>query len=96
MSRINPGVMNELRAQAHDTLMDIREDIRNNRHWMVFPFNVYSSYIPDTETGWKPNNAKPSDYGSYTRIFDNMESTIAQWQGSLKIVQNIKVKKLIY
>jgi len=94
MSRINPGVMNELRAQAHDTLMDIREDIRNNRHWMVFPFNVYSSYIPDTETGWKPNNAKPSDYGSYTRIFDNMESTIAQWQGSLKIVQKYKGEEI--
>ncbi|QIA73978.1 hypothetical protein GL982_10390 (plasmid) [Spiroplasma citri] len=57
-------------------------------------FNVYSSYIPDTETGWKPNNAKPSDYGSYTRIFDIiLESTIAHiWQGSLKIVQNIKVR----
>ncbi|AXF96864.1 hypothetical protein [Spiroplasma phoeniceum] len=94
MSRISPGAMNDLRAQAHDTLMYIREDIRNNRHWMVFPFNVYSSYIPDTETGWKPNNAKPSDYGSYTRIFDNMESTIAQWQGSLKIVQKYKGEEI--
>ncbi|WP_342256267.1 hypothetical protein [Spiroplasma endosymbiont of Poecilobothrus nobilitatus] len=90
MSRINPGVIEELRRQAHDTLIDIRENIKDNRHWMVFPFNVYSSYIPDTETGWKPNNAKPSDYGSYSRIFDNMESTIAQWQGSLKIVQKYK------
>ncbi|UZQ30667.1 MAG: hypothetical protein OHM56_03810 [Spiroplasma phoeniceum] len=61
---------------------------------MVFPFNVYSSYIPDTETGWKPNNAKPSDYGSYSRIFDNMESTIAQWQGSLKIVQKYKGEEI--
>ncbi len=87
MSRINPGVIEELRRQAHDTLIDIRENIKDNRHWMVFPFNVYSSYIPDTETGWKPNNAKPSDYGSYSRIFDNMEITIAQWQNSLKIVQ---------
>ncbi len=69
MSRINLGVMEELRRQAQDTLIDIRENIRDNRHWMVFPFNVYSSYIPDTETGWKPNNAKPSDYGSYSRIF---------------------------
>ncbi|UZQ30885.1 MAG: hypothetical protein OHM56_05140 [Spiroplasma phoeniceum] len=94
MSRINPGVMEELRRQAHDTLIDIRENIRNNRHWMVFPFNVYSSYIPDTETGWKPNNAKPSDYGSYSRIFDNMESTIAQWQGSLKIVQKYKGEEI--
>ncbi|ALA97357.1 P123 [Spiroplasma kunkelii CR2-3x] len=88
------GAMNELRRQAHDTLIDIRENIRDNRHWMVFPFNVYSSYIPDTETGWKPNNAKPSDYGTYTRIFDNMESTIAQWQGSLKIVQKYKGKEI--
>ncbi|WP_425380107.1 hypothetical protein [Spiroplasma endosymbiont of Stenodema calcarata] len=94
MSRINPGVMEELRRQAHDTLIDIRENIRDNRHWMVFPFNVYSSYIPDTETGWKPNNAKPSDYGSYTRIFDNMESTIAQWQNSLKIVQKYKGEEI--
>ncbi|WP_338991043.1 hypothetical protein [Spiroplasma endosymbiont of Seladonia tumulorum] len=94
MSRINPGVMEELRRQAHDTLIDIRENIRDNRHWMVFPFNVYSSYIPDTETGWKPNNAKPSDYGSYSRIFDNMESTIAQWQGSLKIVQKYKGEEI--
>ncbi|QIA73188.1 hypothetical protein GL982_05950 [Spiroplasma citri] len=94
MSRINPSVMEELRRQAHDTLIDIRENIRDNRHWMVFPFNVYSSYIPDTETGWKPNNAKPSDYGSYTRIFDNMESTIAQWQGSLKIVQKYKGEEI--
>ncbi|UZQ30929.1 MAG: hypothetical protein OHM56_05375 [Spiroplasma phoeniceum] len=94
MSRINPGVMEELRRQSHDTLIDIRENIRNNRHWMVFPFNVYSSYIPDTETGWKPNNAKPSDYGSYSRIFDNMESTIAQWQGSLKIVQKYKGEEI--
>ncbi|WP_424526442.1 hypothetical protein [Spiroplasma endosymbiont of Glossina fuscipes fuscipes] len=94
MSRINPGVMEELRRQAHDTLIDIRENIRDNRHWMVFPFNVYSSYIPDTETGWKPNNAKPSDYGSYTRIFDNMESTIAQWQGSLKIIQKYKGEEI--
>ncbi|WP_425377878.1 hypothetical protein [Spiroplasma endosymbiont of Polydrusus pterygomalis] len=90
MSRINPGVIEELIRQAHDTLIDIRENIKDNRHWMVFPFNVYSSYIPDTETGWKPNNAKPSDYGSYSRIFDNMESTIAQWQYSLKIVQKYK------
>ncbi|WP_400249401.1 PTS transporter subunit IIC, partial [Spiroplasma sp. ald] len=51
-------------------------------------------YIPDTETGWKPNNAKPSDYGSYSRIFDNMESTIAQWQDSLKIVQKYKGKEI--
>ncbi|QED24976.1 hypothetical protein [Spiroplasma citri] len=94
MSRINPSVMEELRRQAHDTLIDIRENIRDNRHWMVFPFNVYSSYIPDTETGWKPNNAKPSDYGSYSRIFDNMESTIAQWQGSLKIVQKYKGEEI--
>ncbi len=94
MSRINPGVMEELRKQAHDTLIDIRENIRDNRHWMVFPFNVYSSYIPDTETGWKPNNAKPSDYGSYSRIFDNMESTIAQWQDSLKIVQKHKGEEI--
>lgn len=94
MSRINPGVMEELRRQAHDTLIDIRENIRDNRHWMVFPFNVYSSYIPDTETGWKPNNAKPSDYGSYSRIFDNMESTIAQWQNSLKIVQKYKGEEI--
>ncbi|WP_419334154.1 hypothetical protein [Spiroplasma endosymbiont of Sarcophaga variegata] len=94
MSRINPGVMEELRRQAHDTLIDIRENIRDNRHWMVFPFNVYSSYIPDTETGWKPNNAKPSDYGSYSRIFDNMESTIAQWQDSLKIVQKYKGEEI--
>ncbi len=65
MSRINPSVMEELRRQAHDTLIDIRENIRDNRHWMVFPFNVYSSYIPDTETGLKPNNANPSDYGSF-------------------------------
>ncbi|WP_338966543.1 hypothetical protein [Spiroplasma endosymbiont of Sarcophaga carnaria] len=49
MSRINPGVIEELRRQAHDTLIDIRENIKDNRHWMVFPFNVYSSYIPDTE-----------------------------------------------
>ncbi|WP_133165122.1 hypothetical protein [Spiroplasma poulsonii] len=69
-----------IKKTSHDTLIDIRENIKDNRHWMVFPFNVYSSYIPDTETGWKPNNAKPSDYGSYSRIFDNMESTIAQWQ----------------
>ncbi len=61
---------------------------------MVFPFNVYSSYIPDTETGWKPNNANPSDYGSYSRIFDNMESTIAQWQDSLKIVQKYKGEEI--
>ncbi len=61
---------------------------------MVFPFSVYSSYIPDTETGWKPNNAKPSDYGSYTRIFDNMESTIAQWKSSLKIVQKHKGEEI--
>ncbi|WP_253301032.1 hypothetical protein [Spiroplasma endosymbiont of Phyllotreta cruciferae] len=94
MSRINPGVIEELRRQAHDTLIDIRENIRDNRHWMVFPFNVYSSYIPDTETGWKPNNAKPSDYGSYSRIFDNMESTIAQWQDSLKIVQKYKGEEI--
>ncbi|WP_425378313.1 hypothetical protein [Spiroplasma endosymbiont of Polydrusus pterygomalis] len=94
MSRINPGVIEELRRQAHDTLIDIRENIKDNRHWMVFPFNVYSSYIPDTETGWKPNNAKPSDYGSYSRIFDNMESTIAQWQDSLKIVQKHKGEKI--
>ncbi|MBW3058564.1 MAG: hypothetical protein CXB60_05570 [Spiroplasma poulsonii] len=94
MSRINPGVIEELRRQAHDTLIDIRENIKDNRHWMVFPFNVYSSYIPDTETGWKPNNAKPSDYGSYSRIFDNMESTIAQWQDSLKIVQKYKGEEI--
>ncbi|MBW3058201.1 MAG: hypothetical protein CXB60_03430 [Spiroplasma poulsonii] len=94
MSRINPGVIEELRRQAHDTLIDIRENIKDNRHWMVFPFNVYSSYIPDTETGWKPNNAKPSDYGSYSRIFDNMESTIAQWQNSLKIVQKYKGEEI--
>ncbi len=94
MSRINPGVMEELRRQAHDTLIDIRENIKDNRHWMVFPFNVYSSYIPDTETGWKPNNAKPSDYGSYSRIFDNMESTIVQWQNSLKIVQKYKGEEI--
>ncbi|WP_338966489.1 MULTISPECIES: hypothetical protein [unclassified Spiroplasma] len=94
MSRINPGVIEELRRQAHDTLIDIRENIRDNRHWMVFPFNVYSSYIPDTETGWKSNNAKPSDYGSYSRIFDNMESTIAQWQDSLKIVQKYKGEEI--
>ncbi|WP_425378138.1 hypothetical protein [Spiroplasma endosymbiont of Polydrusus pterygomalis] len=94
MSRINPGVIEELRRQAHDTLIDIRENIKDNRHWMVFPFNVYSSYIPDTETGWKPNNAKPSDYGSYSRIFDNMESTIAQWQDSLKIVQKHKGEEI--
>ncbi|KAF0849773.1 hypothetical protein [Spiroplasma poulsonii] len=94
MSGINPGVIEELRRQAHDTLIDIRENIRDNRHWMVFPFNVYSSYIPDTETGWKPNNAKPSDYGSYSRIFDNMESTIAQWQDSLKIVQKYKGEEI--
>ncbi|PWF94118.1 hypothetical protein SMH99_27040 [Spiroplasma poulsonii] len=49
MSRINPGVIEELRRQAHDTLIDIRENIKDNRHWMVFPFNVYSSYIPDTK-----------------------------------------------
>ncbi len=95
MSRINPGVIEELKRQAHDTLIDIRENIKDNRHWMVFPFNVYSSYIPDTETGWKPNNAKPSDYGSYSRIFDNMESTIAQWQDSLKIVQKYKGEEII-
>ncbi len=94
MSRINPWVIEELRRQAHDTLIDIRENIKDNRHWMVFPFNVYSSYIPDTETGWKPNNAKPSDYGSYSRIFDNMESTIAQWQNSLKIVQKYKGEEI--
>ncbi|KAF0852118.1 hypothetical protein [Spiroplasma poulsonii] len=94
MSRINPRVMEELRRQAHDTLIDIRENIKDNRHWIVFPFNVYSSYIPDTETGWKPNNAKPSDYGSYSRIFDNMESTIAQWQDSLKIVQKYKGEEI--
>ncbi len=94
MSRINPGVIEELRRQAHDTLIDIRENIKDNRHWMVFPFNVYSSYIPDTETGWKPNNAKPSDYGSYSRIFDNMEITIAQWQNSLKIVQKYKGEEI--
>ncbi len=94
MSRINPGVMEELRKQAHDTLIDIRENIIDNRHWMVFTFNVYSSYITDTETGWKPNNAKPSDYGSYSRIFDNMESTIVQWQGSLKIVQKYKGEEI--
>ncbi|WP_374696542.1 hypothetical protein [Spiroplasma endosymbiont of Polydrusus formosus] len=43
---------------------------------MIFSFNVYSSYIPDTKTSWKPNNAKLSNYGSYSQIFDNMESTI--------------------
>ncbi len=32
MSRINPGVMEELRRQAHDTLIDIRENIKDNRH----------------------------------------------------------------
>ncbi len=51
MSRINLGVMEELRRQANDTLIDIRENIKDKRHWMVFPFNFYSSYIPDTETG---------------------------------------------
>ncbi len=57
---------------------------------MVFHFNIYSSYIFYTETGWKTNNYKPIDYGSYSRIFDNMERgrrAIAQWQDSLKIAQ---------
>ncbi|AHF61006.1 hypothetical protein P344_03430 [Spiroplasma mirum ATCC 29335] len=94
MGRINPAMIEELRRQAHDTLIDIRENLKDNRHWMVFPFNVYTSYIPDTETGWKPNNSKPSDYGSYSRIFDNMESTIAQWQESLKIVQKYKGEEI--
>ncbi|UNF62647.1 hypothetical protein [Spiroplasma poulsonii] len=52
------GRIEQLRRDAHNNLIQIRENIRDNRHWMVFPFNVYSSYIPDTETGWKPNNAK--------------------------------------
>ncbi|WP_338992387.1 hypothetical protein [Spiroplasma endosymbiont of Seladonia tumulorum] len=86
--------MQWLRTGAGATAIDIKESIKEHRHWMVFPFNVYSSYIPGTETGWKPNNAKPSDYGSYSRIFDNMESTIAQWQGSLKIVQKYKGEEI--
>ncbi len=89
---ISPAAMAYLKTRAGTTAIDIRESIKEHRHWIVFPFNVYSSYIPDTETGWKPNNAKPSDYGSYSRIFDNMESTIAQWQNSLKIVQKYKVE----
>ncbi|ALA96972.1 P123 [Spiroplasma kunkelii CR2-3x] len=91
---ISPAAMAYLRTRAGVTAIDIRESIKEYRHWMVFPFNVYSSYIPDTETGWKPNNAKTSDYGTYTCIFDNMESTIAQWQGSLKIVQKYKGKEI--
>ncbi|WP_338992572.1 hypothetical protein [Spiroplasma endosymbiont of Seladonia tumulorum] len=94
MQKISPAAMQWLRTGAGATAIDIRESIKEHRHWMVFPFNVYSSYIPDTETGWKPNNAKPSDYGSYSRIFDNMESTIAQWQGSLKIVQKYKGEEI--
>jgi hypothetical protein len=94
MQKISPAAMQWLRTGAGATAIDIRESIKEHRHWMVFPFNVYSSYIPDTETGWKPNNAKPSDYGSYTRIFDNMESTIAQWQDSLKIVQKYKGEEI--
>ncbi len=61
---------------------------------MVFSFNVYSSYIPDTETELKPNNAKPSYYASYLLIFDNIESTIAQWQGGLKIVQKYRGEEI--
>ncbi|WP_348735163.1 hypothetical protein [Spiroplasma endosymbiont of Ammophila pubescens] len=94
MQKISPAAMQWLRTGAGATAIDIRESIKEHRHWMVFPFNVYSSYIPDTETGWKPNNAKPNDYGSYSRIFDNMESTIAQWQGSLKIVQKYKGEEI--
>ncbi|WP_424525589.1 hypothetical protein [Spiroplasma endosymbiont of Glossina fuscipes fuscipes] len=94
MQKISPAVMQLLRTGAGATAIEIRESIKEHRHWMVFPFNVYSSYIPDTETGWKPNNAKPSDYGSYSRIFDNMESTIVQWQGSLKIVQKYKGEEI--
>ncbi|WP_348736470.1 hypothetical protein [Spiroplasma endosymbiont of Ammophila pubescens] len=94
MQKISPAAMQWLRTGAGATAIDIRESIKEHRHWMVFPFNVYSSYIPNTETGWKPNNAKPSDCGSYSRIFDNMESTIAQWQGSLKIVQKYKGEEI--
>ncbi|WP_419333898.1 hypothetical protein [Spiroplasma endosymbiont of Sarcophaga variegata] len=94
MQKISPAAMQWLRTGAGATAIDIRESIKEHRHWIVFPFNVYSSYIPDTETGWKPNNAKPSDYGSYSRIFDNMESTIAQWQDSLKIVQKYKGEEI--
>ncbi|WP_338990213.1 hypothetical protein [Spiroplasma endosymbiont of Seladonia tumulorum] len=94
MQKISPAAMQWLRTGAGATAIDTRESIKEHRHWMVFPFNVYSSYIPDTETGWKPNNAKPSDYGSYSRIFDNMKSTIAQWQGSLKIVQKYKGEEI--
>ncbi len=39
MSRINAGIMEELIIQAHDTLIEIRWDLKDNRHGMVFPFN---------------------------------------------------------
>ncbi|WP_374696565.1 hypothetical protein [Spiroplasma endosymbiont of Polydrusus formosus] len=37
---------------------------------------------------------KPSNYGIYSRIFDNTESTIVKWQNSLKIVQKYKGEEI--
>ncbi|WP_348735827.1 hypothetical protein [Spiroplasma endosymbiont of Ammophila pubescens] len=51
MQKISPADMQWLRTGAGATVIDIIESIKEHRHWMVFPFNVYSSYIPDTETG---------------------------------------------
>ncbi len=92
--KISPKSMKWLRTWAGTTAIDIIESIKEHRHWMVFHFNVYSSYISDTETGWKPNNDKPIDYGGYSQIFDNIENTIIQWQGSLKIVQKYKGEEI--
>ncbi len=48
MQKISPPSMQWSIMGAGSTAIDIRKSIKEHRHWVVFHFNVYISYIYDT------------------------------------------------
>lgn len=78
------------RQQLALQLNRLKLQIQSFSHWFIFPFEINTGAIGNSETGYKPLNAKVTDYGSYELIFTGDSPVICIWKGSTKIYQKNK------
>ena len=80
----------KLKQILSNQLKRLKLKIKKFSHWYIFPFEINSGAIANTETGYKPLNSKVTDYGNYELIFTGNSSIICIWKGSTKIYQKNK------
>lgn len=87
MATISNGAQAKLRQTAHrEGVITNQRVIKQFQHWKIFPFKIQNGGVLLTETGYKPSDAKITDYGKAIELFNSGVVEVI-WQDSTIVYQ---------